>query len=98
MGANSKLEECARALCELEGGKWDARHMGETMSGNDPEDARENYREQARAVISCLMEPDETMLKEFRLWDAVSGPSYGSDDYAVESLRAMLQSVLDEGK
>jgi len=82
----NKLEECARALATLEGANYDARNFNETFGGNEPEEAREGYRDQVRAVIRCLME-----LKDRDVCACPKEPTHNNLEY----YRAMLQSVLD---
>lgn len=90
----TKLEACARKLAALEGANYDARDMTETACGNEPEEAREGYREQVRAVISELMEPSEEMEL------AGAKAMWAADEMLQASagicLRAMLKAVLDE--
>jgi len=54
------LEKAARAVCELEGGDWDAKSFAHTPSGNDPEDMRRGYIDIARAVLMAVREPGES--------------------------------------
>ena len=75
-----KLEECARAVVP-----HICRATQDCDSEQDARDLRQ-AREIARAVIRCLMEPSEGMMR--------AGGFLTSD----EVIRAMLQSVLDESK
>jgi len=49
------VERVAKALCKLEGAKWDAEHFGETMTGNSPQEMQDGYREQACAAIAAIV-------------------------------------------
>lgn len=83
----TKLEECARALCAMCGGNPD-----QIWTDGKPEWTMWTY--DVRAVIRCLMEPTREMCTAGASVDAVIGFSDDSE----KVFRAMLQSVLDEGK
>lgn len=80
MSAPSVLEKAARALCELEGGNWDAKSFSHTPAGNDPEEMRQGYFDQARAVLMALLVDVETSL----------GSPYSADDAIGPVLRSIL--------
>lgn len=48
------LERAAQALAALQGAKWDARSVMETPGGEEPEEMREGFRDQARAVLLAV--------------------------------------------
>jgi hypothetical protein len=86
----NKLEECARAV--------DCRPWLEDFGGNDAtrEALRKHSFAVARAVIRCLMEPNDEM-KKAGTWEISRADAMqGLIEQAGDVFRAMLQSVLDE--
>jgi hypothetical protein len=79
------IEKAARALATLECATWDAQHFGETPCGQEPEDMRRGYRDQARAVLLAIREPSEGM--------KVHGSNYTSNDY--EDAECCWQAMID---
>lgn len=56
---DAMVERGARAICDVDGAKWDAANFNETQGGNDPEHQREGYRLAARAcILSALSTGD----------------------------------------
>jgi len=94
------VERIARALCELEFGKWDAADFNETLSGCDPDEQRDAYREQAIAAIKAMREPTEHMLDKGSEagWECVEfspEPGEGIDGYNMEpAWYAMIDAAL----
>ena len=48
------VEELARVLCSTADENWNASNFNETMDGAEPDDMREYWRNEARAVIALL--------------------------------------------
>jgi hypothetical protein len=48
------IEARARAMCAEDDGNWVARDFNETPSGEDPEDMRAGYIQQATAALSAI--------------------------------------------
>jgi len=80
----TKLEECARVLCKAAG-----KNPDYVWTDGKPEWTM--YVDNARAVIRCLMEPDEAMMDAGTDCDNVDGNAPAGMHFV-----AMLQIVLDE--
>jgi len=81
----TKFEDCASAMMKAD---W------EDTGREVPPDAKiSNYYAMLRAVIRCLMEVDRNMMNP--IWP-VTAP-FLSDNQIKSAVRAMLESVLDEG-
>jgi len=99
----TKLQECARAVVP-----HICRATQDCDSEQDARDLRQ-AREISRAVIRCLMEPSEGMVAAGGA-EIYGHPREKAEEWAKEekfdscayqatdTLRAMLQSVLDENK
>ncbi len=72
------IDELAKAIANSDGAPW--KHLGDT--------ARENYRDQARAVLTRLMEPTPGMI------DAGCDTLYMDCNIEVGSLTAAYQAML----
>lgn len=55
-------EAVARALCEYDCANWDASTFNQTPSGEDPDDMREGYLEQADAALKAIEDSDTHQL------------------------------------
>lgn len=86
----TKLEECARAAFIQYAAKFKHWKPDWDLDFDMGPMAKDDFRDHARAVIRCLMEPDEAMLHaatmEIPTWDY---------DASKRKMRAMLQTVLD---
>lgn len=87
------IERVARAMAiKADWEHWDTAIDGQdTPSGNDPEDERNYFRDQARAAIEAMMEPDTAMRDAWA--ESLVSVSWEQAEYLH---RAMLQTALDE--
>lgn len=91
------LEKAARALAALQGADFEARSTMETPGGEEPEEMREGFRDQARAVLQAIREPGDAIA-----WTGagiIQGPIGGcAKAAATQCFAGMIDAILETAK
>tara|TARA_R110000868_G_scaffold40588_2_gene139943 strand:+ start:554 stop:847 length:294 start_codon:yes stop_codon:yes gene_type:complete len=90
------IERVARAMAAKAYDDWDAPDSGCTLSGNDPDEMREYYRDLARAAIAAMREPGDAVIDAICMASSsAEQPSKYFFDVGVHA-RAEWQAAIDE--